>query len=102
MDVQRHVELHAKVLPTRLSPFSVMFSKSARYQPLNNAHNVHFFSQVVGEVKYKGFIDATVQIVKRKGIVSGLYAGLSAAYLRQWTYGQCAPRSNDHKHENLA
>ena len=45
--------------------------------------------QVVGEVKYKGFIDATVQIVKRKGIVNGLYAGLSAAYLRQWTYGQC-------------
>ena len=38
-------------------------------------------------MKYKGVVDAAVQIVKRRGLVSGLYAGLSAAYLRQWTYG---------------
>jgi hypothetical protein len=45
-------------------------------------------AQVSGEIKYKGVVDAAVQIVKRKGLVNGLYAGLSAAYLRQWTYGE--------------
>ena len=29
------------------------------------------------------------QIVKRKGVTRGLYAGLSAAFLRQWLYGSC-------------
>lgn len=38
--------------------------------------------------QYKGAVDAARQIVRYNG-VSGLYGGLSAAYLRQWTYGSC-------------
>jgi len=39
--------------------------------------------------EYKGAIDCASQVVEREGIVNGLYAGLSAAYLRQWLYGSC-------------
>lgn len=38
---------------------------------------------------YKGTTDCATQIVKRDGVVKGLYAGISAAYLRQWLYGSC-------------
>mmetsp|Transcript_43978 Transcript_43978/g.138816 ORF Transcript_43978/g.138816 Transcript_43978/m.138816 type:complete len:346 (-) Transcript_43978:152-1189(-) len=38
---------------------------------------------------YKNPLDATIQIVKRKGFFKGLYTGIDAAYLRQWTYGSC-------------
>jgi solute carrier family 25 oxoglutarate transporter 11 len=38
---------------------------------------------------YKNTLDAGVQIFKRAGLVNGLYAGISAAYLRQWLYGSC-------------
>lgn len=38
---------------------------------------------------YKNPLDATIQIVKRKGLLSGLYTGIDAAYMRQWTYGSC-------------
>ena len=44
-----------------------------------------------GAKQYNGFGDAVVKIVQRKGIVGGLYTGIDAAYLRQWTYGRCAP-----------
>ena len=33
-------------------------------------------------VQYKGTIDAAVQIFRRSGLRDGLYAGVSAAYLR--------------------
>ena len=36
---------------------------------------------------YNGAADAAKQIYTRSGVQRGLYAGLSAAYLRQWTYG---------------
>jgi len=39
--------------------------------------------------EYKGAIDCASQVVAREGIVNGLYAGISAAYLRQWLYGSC-------------
>lgn len=38
---------------------------------------------------YKNAIDCGQQVVAREGIVKGLYAGISAAYLRQWLYGSC-------------
>jgi solute carrier family 25 oxoglutarate transporter 11 len=40
-------------------------------------------------VQYKNTLDAAVQIYKRSGLRGGLYAGISAAYLRQWLYGSC-------------
>lgn len=36
---------------------------------------------------YNGAVDAAKKIYARSGLKRGLYAGLSAAYLRQWTYG---------------
>lgn len=38
---------------------------------------------------YSGPLDAAVGIYKKNGIKDGLYAGVSAAYLRQWLYGSC-------------
>jgi solute carrier family 25 oxoglutarate transporter 11 len=38
---------------------------------------------------YKNPLDATIQIIQRKGFFQGLYTGIDAAYLRQWTYGSC-------------
>lgn len=38
---------------------------------------------------YKNPLDAATKIVKRDGFITGLYSGISAAYLRQWTYGSC-------------
>lgn len=42
-----------------------------------------------GAKQYNGFGDAVAKIVQRKGIIGGLYTGIDAAYLRQWTYGSC-------------
>lgn len=39
--------------------------------------------------EYKGPLDCANQIAKRDGIIKGLYAGITAAYLRQWLYGSC-------------
>ncbi|KAL7473611.1 hypothetical protein ACHAXS_014071 [Conticribra weissflogii] len=41
----------------------------------------------VGGVQYKNSLDAASQIYSRSGLIEGLYAGVSAAYLRQWMYG---------------
>lgn len=38
---------------------------------------------------YKSAIDCGSQVMNREGIKKGLYAGISAAYLRQWLYGSC-------------
>lgn len=38
---------------------------------------------------YKNTLDAGVQILRQSGLSQGLYAGISAAYLRQWLYGSC-------------
>jgi solute carrier family 25 oxoglutarate transporter 11 len=38
---------------------------------------------------YRNTADAAVQIYKNAGFRNGLYAGISAAYLRQWLYGSC-------------
>mmetsp|Transcript_1952 Transcript_1952/g.2650 ORF Transcript_1952/g.2650 Transcript_1952/m.2650 type:complete len:310 (+) Transcript_1952:51-980(+) len=37
--------------------------------------------------QYKSPIDCASQIIKQEGLTAGLYAGISAAYLRQWLYG---------------
>ena len=37
--------------------------------------------------KFKSTIDAGLSIYKRAGLTNGIYAGISAAYLRQWLYG---------------
>lgn len=36
---------------------------------------------------YNGTFDAATKIYARAGVIEGLYAGISAAYLRQWMYG---------------
>jgi solute carrier family 25 oxoglutarate transporter 11 len=38
---------------------------------------------------YSGFADAALGIYRKNGLKEGLYAGVSAAYLRQWLYGSC-------------
>eukprot|EP00548_Thalassiothrix_antarctica_P003597 CAMPEP_0194146008 /NCGR_PEP_ID=MMETSP0152-20130528/19214_1 /TAXON_ID=1049557 /ORGANISM="Thalassiothrix antarctica, Strain L6-D1" /LENGTH=309 /DNA_ID=CAMNT_0038846405 /DNA_START=121 /DNA_END=1053 /DNA_ORIENTATION=+ len=38
---------------------------------------------------YKNTLDCAKQILERDGLTRGLYAGISAAYLRQWLYGSC-------------
>ena len=38
--------------------------------------------------QYKSGVDAVRSIIK-PGIIQGLYPGVDAAYLRQWTYGSC-------------
>ncbi|KAL7532363.1 hypothetical protein ACHAXR_004583 [Thalassiosira sp. AJA248-18] len=38
-------------------------------------------------VQYRNTFDAATKIYSRAGLVDGLYAGVSAAYLRQWMYG---------------
>ena len=40
-----------------------------------------------GGAQYKNSLDAAAQIYSRGGLLDGLYAGISAAYLRQWMYG---------------
>jgi len=42
-----------------------------------------------GGAAYNNALDCANQIVKRDGVKKGLYAGISAAYLRQWLYGSC-------------
>jgi hypothetical protein len=38
---------------------------------------------------YSGPLDAAMKIYQRKGLLGGLYPGIDAAFLRQWTYGAC-------------
>mmetsp|Transcript_21901 Transcript_21901/g.45009 ORF Transcript_21901/g.45009 Transcript_21901/m.45009 type:complete len:312 (-) Transcript_21901:200-1135(-) len=38
---------------------------------------------------FTGPVDCGKKIVARDGVKKGLYAGISAAYLRQWLYGSC-------------
>ena len=38
---------------------------------------------------YKHTLDAALSIQRSAGLQNGLYAGISAAYLRQWLYGSC-------------
>ena len=38
---------------------------------------------------YSSALDAAKGIYEKNGIKDGLYAGVSAAYLRQWLYGSC-------------
>ena len=51
--------------------------------------NMQTASQSAGGVQYKNTLDAGLQIFRQSGLREGLYAGLSAAYLRQWLYGSC-------------
>eukprot|EP00283_Hemiselmis_rufescens_P011229 CAMPEP_0173435984 /NCGR_PEP_ID=MMETSP1357-20121228/15697_1 /TAXON_ID=77926 /ORGANISM="Hemiselmis rufescens, Strain PCC563" /LENGTH=309 /DNA_ID=CAMNT_0014401029 /DNA_START=46 /DNA_END=975 /DNA_ORIENTATION=- len=39
--------------------------------------------------QYSGTGDAISQIIKRNGVLRGLYPGIDAAFMRQWTYGSC-------------
>jgi solute carrier family 25 oxoglutarate transporter 11 len=38
---------------------------------------------------YRSTIHAAASIYQSGGVVNGLYAGITAAYLRQWLYGSC-------------
>mgnify|MGYP003924854455 CR=1 FL=1 len=40
-----------------------------------------------GGTQYKSTFDAATKIYAQNGLAKGLYAGVSAAYLRQWMYG---------------
>lgn len=39
--------------------------------------------------QYRGTLHAAVSVYQTGGLVNGLYAGISAAFLRQWLYGSC-------------
>ena len=39
--------------------------------------------------QFKSSMDCVKSIVESEGLVGGLYAGIGAAYLRQWLYGSC-------------
>merc|ERR1719493_542422 len=39
--------------------------------------------------QYRGMFDCAKQLVRKHGVMTGLYNGIGAAYLRQWTYGSC-------------
>jgi len=39
--------------------------------------------------QYRGMFDCAKQLVRKHGVATGLYNGIGAAYLRQWTYGSC-------------
>jgi hypothetical protein len=40
-----------------------------------------------GGATYSGPLDCATQVYEKNGLKNGLYAGISAAYLRQWLYG---------------
>eukprot|EP00980_Cylindrotheca_fusiformis_P005366 scaffold1142_cov66-Cylindrotheca_fusiformis.AAC.2 len=42
-----------------------------------------------GGTAYKNPLDCATQVYQKNGLKKGLYAGISAAYLRQWLYGSC-------------
>jgi hypothetical protein len=42
---------------------------------------------------YNSPLDCGTQIYQKNGLKKGLYAGISAAYLRQWLYGSVSPTS---------
>lgn len=39
--------------------------------------------------EFTGALDCAKHILSSEGLVNGLYAGIGAAYLRQWLYGSC-------------
>jgi len=45
--------------------------------------------QTEGAKKFKNTLDAGRSIYRSAGLSNGIYAGISAAYLRQWLYGSC-------------
>jgi solute carrier family 25 oxoglutarate transporter 11 len=45
--------------------------------------------QMQTSAMYSNSWQAAKGIYKQGGLIKGLYAGISAAYLRQWTYGSC-------------
>lgn len=75
-------------LPTRMvtGAFSGCVAATACH-PLD-VIRVQMQIETTGGPKYKNIVDAGSQIYSRAG-VGGVYAGLSAAYLRQWLYGSC-------------
>ena len=40
-----------------------------------------------GGTDYDGPLDCAKKVYEKNGLRKGLYAGISAAYLRQWLYG---------------
>lgn len=51
-----------------------------------------FFQMQTEGAEYKGPMDCATQIYQKNGLKKGLYAGISAAYLRQWLYGSVRNR----------
>mmetsp|Transcript_66478 Transcript_66478/g.105664 ORF Transcript_66478/g.105664 Transcript_66478/m.105664 type:complete len:325 (-) Transcript_66478:27-1001(-) len=68
-----------------LSAFSGMGAATCCH-PLDVVR-VQMQTESVEGVKYRNTLDAGVAIWRRAGLRKGLYAGVSAAYLRQWLYG---------------
>lgn len=74
-------------LPTRMCLAAVAGMGAATFcHPLDV---VRVNMQTAGEGVYKNTLDAGLQIFRQAGLSQGLYAGISAAYLRQWLYGSC-------------
>ena len=75
----QHIQLHTRMVVGALSGMGA----ATVCHPLD----VVRVNMQVGQ--YKNTLDAAVSVFKTAGLRNGLYAGISAAYLRQWTYGSC-------------
>eukprot|EP00934_Nitzschia_sp_Nitz4_P006142 Nitzschia sp. Nitz4//scaffold262_size27079//14400//15338//NITZ4_008221-RA/size27079-processed-gene-0.9-mRNA-1//-1//CDS//3329544754//6132//frame0 len=71
-------------LPTRMALSAVSGMGAATV-----CHPLDVIRVQMQSYSYKSTADAAVSIYRSAGLVNGLYAGISAAYLRQWLYGSC-------------
>jgi solute carrier family 25 oxoglutarate transporter 11 len=71
-------------LPTRmvLSAFAGMGAASV-------CHPLDVVRVQMQTFHYRNTLHAAISIYKNAGLANGLYAGISAAFLRQWLYGSC-------------
>lgn len=71
-------------LPTRM-----VLSAMAGMGAATFCHPLDVIRVQMQTFSYRNTFHAASSIVQANGVVNGLYAGVSAAYLRQWLYGSC-------------
>mmetsp|Transcript_125857 Transcript_125857/g.187839 ORF Transcript_125857/g.187839 Transcript_125857/m.187839 type:complete len:342 (-) Transcript_125857:80-1105(-) len=71
-------------LPTRMVLSAVAGMGAATF-----CHPLDVVRVQMQNFHYRGTAHAAVSIYQNAGLANGLYAGISAAYLRQWLYGSC-------------
>jgi len=78
-------------LPTRMALSAVAGMVAATVCHPLDVVRVHMQVDIASgkNREYRNSLDAITKVFSRYGLRKGLYAGLSAAYLRQWLYGSC-------------